>query len=128
MFQRIARMFAYYLDLERLAYRDSLTGLYNRQFLHKYFSDHPSKSGAIFFLDLDGFKQVNDIHGHDVGDLVLKEAGNRLEEYMKQEKGFAVRLGGDEFIIDFHEPVSHETMIQHAEAILARYVEMGHAF
>ena len=120
MFQRIARMFAYYLDLERLAYRDSLTGLYNRQFLHKYFSDHPSKSGAIFFLDLDGFKQVNDIHGHDVGDLVLKEAGNRLEEYMKQEKGFAVRLGGDEFIIDFHEPVSHETMIQHAEAILAR--------
>lgn len=52
---------------------------------------------AVMFLDLDGFKAVNDTYGHDVGDLVLKEASNRFNEVLR-ESDTVGRIGGDEFI------------------------------
>ena len=120
MLQKIARMFSYYLELERLAYRDSLTGLYNRYFLQKYFDESPVKDGAIFFLDLDGFKMVNDKHGHDKGDQVLKETALKLEHFLKQKQlGFAVRLGGDEFIIIIEGMASKEKIEEVAKSILS---------
>ncbi|EMF47058.1 hypothetical protein B481_1454 [Planococcus halocryophilus Or1] len=57
LLQRIVRMFSYYLDLERVAYKDSLTNLYNRRYLSKFFEDQQETEGWIFFLDLDGFKK-----------------------------------------------------------------------
>lgn len=100
LLQRIVRLFSYYLELERRAYRDPLTDLYNRHYLAGFFEAERTTPGALFFLDLDGFKRVNDTFGHDRGDEVLKEVGNRLRHFVKnQEEAFAVRLGGDEFII-----------------------------
>ncbi|MFC4101585.1 sensor domain-containing diguanylate cyclase [Paenibacillus xanthanilyticus] len=118
MFQRIAKMFSYYLDLERMAFRDALTGLYNRQYLFKYFDEQTPASGAVFFLDLDGFKKVNDLRGHEMGDLVLKEVAHRIQAYMANIDGFAVRLGGDEFIIHFSGLTEPDQLGPHAETLI----------
>lgn len=102
--QRIVRLFSYYLELERFAWKDMLTDLYNRRYLSKYFEDHQVQNGALFFLDLDGFKKVNDGYGHDTGDIVLREVASRLSAIVDEQKdAFAVRLGGDEFILHFSQ-------------------------
>lgn len=104
LLQRIVKLFSYYLELEHYVWRDMLTELYNRRYLTKYFDGQLNKTGALFFLDLDGFKKVNDTHGHDVGDLVLKEVASRLQRIVnQQEEAFAVRLGGDEFVLHFSQ-------------------------
>ena len=87
-----------------LAYHDSLTGLPNRQL----FNDRLNMGLAqayrqlgrvgLMFLDLDGFKAVNDTLGHEMGDLLLKEVGERLKQCVRQTDTVA-RLGGDEFTI-----------------------------
>lgn len=119
LLQKIARMFSYYLDLERLAYRDSLTELYNRHYLSNFFENHSKTGGVIFFLDLDGFKKVNDTHGHDTGDLVLKEVASRLQKFVNEHNdAFAVRLGGDEFIINFSQLSTREEISKRAEHLL----------
>ncbi|MCM3601679.1 sensor domain-containing diguanylate cyclase [Robertmurraya korlensis] len=122
MIERLAKMFSYYLELEHLAFRDQLTGIYNRQFLYKYFNLYSTKGGALFFLDLDGFKKINDMLGHDTGDLVLKEVALRIEEILKQQKidGFAARLGGDEFIINITGEVNYKDLREKAECFLSR--------
>ena len=53
---------------------------------------------GVFFIDLDGFKDVNDTFGHNIGDLVLKEIANRLTNSV-QENDMVARLGGDEFLV-----------------------------
>lgn len=120
MLQRIAKLFSYYLELERLAYRDSLTGLYNRQFLYKYFEEMSTTGGALLFLDLDGFKKINDLYGHDTGDLVLREVALRLESFVQPQQGFAVRLGGDEFVVNLVGVSSREEISALADVLLSR--------
>lgn len=122
MIQRIAKMFSYYLELERMAYRDQLTGIYNRHFFYNYFNENSTNGGALFFLDLDGFKKINDIHGHDTGDLVLKEVALRIESIIKEKSinGFAVRLGGDEFIINIFNEFSGKALCEKAEYFLSK--------
>lgn len=120
LLQRIVRMFSYYLNLERFAYRDSLTDLYNRRYLSQFFEDQAKTEGVIFFLDLDGFKKVNDVHGHDAGDLVLKEVALKLQRFVAEHTdAFAVRLGGDEFVVHFSSIASNEEMRERAEQLLA---------
>lgn len=126
LLQRIARMFSYYLDLERFAYRDSLTGLYNRHYFTKIFEDHAEKhknhvktEGTLFFLDLDGFKNVNDIYGHETGDFVLKEVAERLQKFVSNHSdAFVVRLGGDEFVITFSGALNRDEISRYAEQVL----------
>jgi diguanylate cyclase (GGDEF)-like protein len=122
MIERIAKMFAYYLELERMAFRDYLTGIYNRHFLYNYFHEYSRKGGALFFLDLDGFKKINDLHGHEAGDIILKEVALRIETIMKDKdiNGFATRLGGDEFIINIIDELSGEELCKIAEQFLSR--------
>lgn len=79
---------------------DSLTGILNRAgFMAKMKSFIKKEEPfAIFFLDLNNFKPVNDTHGHEAGDAVLKVIAKRLQEYCSNN-GVAARLGGDEFIL-----------------------------
>ncbi|GIE80642.1 hypothetical protein Aph02nite_65920 [Actinoplanes philippinensis] len=83
----------------QLAYQarhDPLTGLANRSVL----SDELARSGpvAVLYLDLDGFKEVNDTYGHEAGDLVLSTVAQRLSEAVRATD-LVVRLGGDEFVL-----------------------------
>ena len=90
--------------LQELAYTDTLTGLPNRlctmERLDRTFKGLASDSGslAVFLLDLDDFKNINDSWGHAVGDIVLMEVGQRLVSILKSSE-LVGRLGGDEFII-----------------------------
>lgn len=99
-------------DLALVAKHDALTGLANRLLLRERFLDASQaalRTGnrvAIHFIDLDGFKPVNDSHGHPVGDAVLQEVARRLEASLRAEDTVA-RLGGDEFVI-LQADVLHE--------------------
>jgi diguanylate cyclase (GGDEF)-like protein len=90
--------------IRELAYQDGLTGLPNR----RQFDDAlrtaiaaPPRAGAahgVFLMDLNGFKQINDVHGHGVGDEVLAEVAQRMLSAMR-EGDMVARFGGDEFAI-----------------------------
>lgn len=79
---------------------DPLTGLPNRVALHKEldFALQQRAAFALFFIDLDGFKQVNDQYGHDAGDAVLQAAAGRMLAIMRTDDTVA-RLAGDEFVV-----------------------------
>lgn len=88
-------------ELAELALHDALTGLHNRRYLDErldqVLAEGPQRVSAIF-LDLDDFKQVNDTHGHELGDAVLTTVAQRLAGSARSSD-MVVRLGGDEFVI-----------------------------
>jgi diguanylate cyclase len=86
--------------LRRLAHRDALTGLLNRSALTEELNRALEERSAlaVLFIDLDGFKSINDEHGHHVGDRVLQIIAARLEGGVKTTD-IAARLGGDEFVV-----------------------------
>jgi diguanylate cyclase (GGDEF)-like protein len=89
---------------EKLAGRDPLTGLANRRLLTKKISAAIANARrlnfatAVIYLDLDGFKQINDTSGHAAGDALLKYVAKRLESVVRKEDTVA-RVGGDEFMV-----------------------------
>lgn len=88
-------------ELKNIAYCDALTGLYNRGYLFEKFNTLLERRNikiAVVFLDLDGFKPVNDTLGHKMGDSLLKKVSKRLQELFSKNATIT-RLGGDEFII-----------------------------
>jgi diguanylate cyclase (GGDEF)-like protein len=91
-------------ELNNLAFYDTLTGLPNRRFLldrlRRAFanSKRVGQDGALMFIDLDKFKDLNDTLGHDFGDLLLQQTAQRLESCMRQSDTVA-RLGRDEFVV-----------------------------
>ena len=86
-------------EIAHLATHDPLTGLPNRRHLHEQMIGIPvPRQLALFYLDLDGFKAVNDRFGHAFGDALLKQVARRLREVVPSHVS-AVRLGGDEFAI-----------------------------
>lgn len=103
------------LQLERLANYDTLTGLPNRRCfferLERYVaeSDRNAQKFILMYIDLDGFKSVNDTYGHDSGDRVLVTIGDRLKRSIR-DTDFAARLGGDEFAVVIHD-VTDDTHI-----------------
>ena len=90
--------------IRQLAYSDELTGLASRASFHNQLEDalkaahHRKECFALLFLDLDGFKDVNDSLGHDVGDHLLKVVAQRLQKIVR-DTDFVARLSGDEFCI-----------------------------
>ena len=85
-------------ELRQAAYTDSLTGLANRAALGERLQSDAARPAALLLLDLDGFKAVNDTHGHGVGDEVLQLVGQRLRRSCRPSD-FVARLGGDEFVV-----------------------------
>ena len=90
--------------MQSLANTDPLTGLSNRRglqhALHAALAHcSPQRLVAVYLIDLDGFKPINDTHGHDVGDDLLVAVGHRLQANVRHQTDLVARLGGDEFII-----------------------------
>lgn len=91
-------------SVQRMALYDDLTGLPNRRLMVERLQMireacvRSHRHGAVMFLDLDNFKEINDTHGHEQGDRLLKQVGQRLRENIRQVDTVA-RAGGDEFII-----------------------------
>jgi two-component system cell cycle response regulator len=98
------KLFAATQQLSILSSTDPLTGLYNRLQFEKSMAEKISHaqrnltSFALFFIDLDHFKEINDQRGHHMGDLLLKNVAQRLKSCLRKED-FIARLGGDEFAI-----------------------------
>lgn len=109
--------------IERLAFYDALTGLPNRRLLidrlqHALaLTDREGQTGALLFIDLDNFKDLNDTRGHDMGDQLLKQVAIRLHECVRDADTVA-RLGGDEFVVMLQKLSSDEgEAATHAEAV-----------
>ncbi len=110
-------------ELRLLANYDHLTGLPNRTLLLERikhaidFSHRKTKSLALFFIDLDRFKQVNDSLGHDKGDLLLQEITKRLEGVLRIDDTVA-RIGGDEFVVLLESFANNNQLGSIAEKII----------
>ncbi len=91
-------------EIRTLAFHDALTKLPNRRLLNDRLSQTMATSkrsgcfGALMFLDLDNFKPLNDTHGHEVGDLLLRQVADRLKSCVREVDTVA-RFGGDEFVV-----------------------------
>jgi diguanylate cyclase (GGDEF)-like protein/PAS domain S-box-containing protein len=113
-------------NLAALALRDPLTGLANRRLLNELLEADLARTKRngqplnVAFLDLDGFKHVNDTYGHDAGDTILCETARRLLSNVRGADVVA-RLGGDEFVIVFEQNDVHSTtFIQRIDGDLAQ--------
>ena len=109
--------------IERMAYSDQLTGLANRALLADRLQQamvaahRRGRLLAVVFLDLDGFKSINDQHGHHTGDLLLRALAARMKEGLREGDTLA-RLGGDEFVAVFLDVPEVPASVQMLERLL----------
>jgi diguanylate cyclase (GGDEF)-like protein len=110
-------------DLHHLAYHDALTGLLNRAAFRDLVSEalnDPTLAAAeptVLFMDLDRFKAVNDVHGHEIGDKLLSKMAARLSE-VAGDAATVARLGGDEFAIFLFEGATSGAGMELAQRIV----------
>ncbi|WP_275545755.1 GGDEF domain-containing protein [Pseudomonas sp. Marseille-Q0931] len=114
--------------IERLAARDPLTALYNRRALEARAGNllketSPTRLGALLLIDIDNFKQVNDLHGHLAGDRLLIALGEMLRALLP-ERALTARLGGDEFVILLGD-ASNERVVALSDALRQRFNPMA---
>lgn len=113
------------MELEHKALYDPLTALANRVLFHDRLSHafeaarrRPPHHFAVFYMDLDGFKAVNDTHGHEAGDVVLREIAVRMSRLLRPGDTLS-RVGGDEFAIILRDTVE----VRHCHAVADRVLE-----
>ncbi|MRR14484.1 sensor domain-containing diguanylate cyclase, partial [archaeon] len=110
-------------ELAYLAYHDPLTGLYNRKAFMEKLTDTIREAKryenrrAVLYLDLDNFKKVNDVYGHEIGDKLLIEVAGRLK-YILRDSDYISRFGGDEFTV-----ILTNAKHLHAEKVAERIVD-----
>ncbi len=109
--------------IRHLAYHDALTDLPNRYLFEdrlnlalKYAQRNQRQLGVLF-IDLDGFKQINDTHGHDIGDLLLKAVSDRVASLLRTSDTLS-RVGGDEFIVLLPDIADRDDGVHVAEKLL----------
>jgi diguanylate cyclase (GGDEF)-like protein len=121
---RVAQQARHERDMMKsLANTDSLTGLKNRRGLNEMLVSlvtqaTPERLLAIYMMDLDGFKPVNDSFGHDVGDELLVEIGSRLSAAVRTHD-IVARVGGDEFVVVANEVPSEAKAVELGNKLLA---------
>jgi diguanylate cyclase (GGDEF)-like protein/PAS domain S-box-containing protein len=120
-------------DLAALALRDPLTGLANRRLFDELLAAKMARTErtkeplAIAFLDLDGFKRVNDTYGHDAGDIVLRETARRLLA-MVRGADVVARIGGDEFVIVYEpDDVATDDIVARINVALSAPIDISHS-
>lgn len=120
-------------QLEYIAHYDALTGLPNRVLLADRLKQAMARSHrnghslAVLYLDLDGFKAVNDQHGHDTGDQLLVNISHRLKEVLREGDTLA-RIGGDEFVVvmvDLERPADYEAVLTRLLNVAAEPVTLN---
>jgi diguanylate cyclase (GGDEF)-like protein len=99
MFSRLRKKFIGYKELKYLAYHDSMTGLYNRNWLYK--NIHSIDHKYVYFIDINNLKQIN-LQGHTFGDEHIKKVVRHLQYRMHSTHDILVRYAGDEFILFTH--------------------------
>lgn len=114
--------------IERLAARDPLTALYNRRALEARAGNllketSPVRPGALLLIDIDNFKQVNDLHGHLAGDRLLIALGEMLRALLP-ERALTARLGGDEFVMLMGD-ASNDRVVALGDALRQRFNHMA---
>jgi diguanylate cyclase (GGDEF)-like protein/PAS domain S-box-containing protein len=115
-------------ELETLAYIDKLTKLPNRRFFMDKLSEAVKEAEvfssrlAVFFLDLDNFKIINDSLGHEIGDHVLSESAWRIQDALRSDD-IVCRLGGDEFTIIIKNVGSKTELGKIAQALITEFVK-----
>ncbi|MDT8438305.1 MAG: GGDEF domain-containing protein [Wenzhouxiangellaceae bacterium] len=121
------------VELINVANTDELTGLANRRHFMVRFraalecSEGQRHACDLIYLDLDRFKPVNDRHGHDAGDAVLRTVAERIR-YLIREQDLAARLGGDEFavlLLDIDDEETSRSIAQRIEASISRPISIG---
>jgi diguanylate cyclase (GGDEF)-like protein len=109
--------------LKNLAIRDPLTGVYNRNFFNEIIANEIERTRrygdkfAIVMMDVNNFKQINDVYGHLIGDWILRECASILERSIRSSD-LLVRFGGDEFLV-----VTRETDSAGCDALINRIDE-----
>lgn len=114
-------------DLRKRAERDALTGLYNREEtehrIRYHLENRPDEICALFMIDTDNFKQVNDNQGHIFGDAVLSEAAAGMQR-LTRRTDVVGRIGGDEFTIFLKSIPSKEVAVKKAEKLISMFREL----
>ena len=105
-------------QMENLANTDGLTGLCNERYFNQMLKEkeRTGEPFALFYLDLDRFKPINDTYGHDVGDQLLKEVAARLQRCVRKSD-YAFRIGGDEFALMVNGRATEEFCRKRIETI-----------
>ncbi|MDD2919170.1 EAL domain-containing protein [Rhodoferax sp.] len=133
LFSDITSIKQYQIELEHTAHYDALTNLPNRLLMADRLQQamaqvqRRQKKLAVLFLDLDGFKDVNDGHGHVAGDHVLITLAQRMKQAMREGDSIA-RIGGDEFVailIDLNDIADSLPLLERLLAAVAQPVEFG---
>ena len=106
------------VELENLANTDGLTGLYNERYFSRVLANLEKKKMpfALYYLDLDFFKPINDTYGHDMGDKLLKAVAQRLQTCIRS-RDCAFRIGGDEFAVVYRADLN-ETQRREKQALI----------
>lgn len=108
--------------IEFIAYYDELTDLPNRNFFNKALKEaiHEDESLAVFFIDLNYFKEINDTLGYSFGDKLLQACGRRLKTFLNTDS-FIARMGGDEFLILKRCMKDKDAAVNLAERLIAEF-------
>lgn len=109
-------------SLKRANQMDSFTGLYNKtailELIEKYISENFEKKHALFFIDIDNFKAINDSHGHLFGDKILFELSNIIKKQFRHTD-LVGRIGGDEFLVLVKDYIDEDFIHEKAVALCA---------
>ncbi len=116
-------------ELEDLSYRDHLTGLLNKRSYTEYLEELAKKKSpyGIIYMDVNDFKTVNDVYGHETGDILLSVVGKRLANSVK-DKDRSFRIGGDEFTVIIagdQQKSFYNDMIKRIRLNVARPIGIG---